>query len=311
MSKTHNMTRHRLSITSQILSVLPVFDAAARHGSFTRAARELGITQGAVSRRIQSLEEQLGLVLFSRQGKTLALTQDGLLLSQKAKTALKLVEDLEHELKGSVSGQLRLGTLPSLANRWLMEQIKGFTQDFPAISVDLITIPADFSAGHKDPVNWDPSSVDVALTVGRGSWPALESYAFCEEEMVLVCHQSLLGDATIGTLEDLLGLPRLIHSTRLGSWEYWAEAHRLSGYFSSDRSLSFEHFFMVLAAARQGLGLALLPLLLVEQDLANSTLVEPLKARHVTGNSYYMVGSAAAWRRPAVAAFRDYLLQST
>ncbi|KZL00070.1 Glycine cleavage system transcriptional activator [Pseudovibrio sp. Ad5] len=303
------MSRHSLSITSQILAVLPVFDAAARHGSFTRAARELGITQGAVSRRIQNLEEQLGLVLFSRQGKTLALTQDGLLLSQKAKNALKLVEDLEHELKGSVSGQLRIGTLPSLANLWFMERIKGFKRAYPAISVDLVTIPADFSAGHKDPVNWDPSSVDVALTVGRGSWPALESHRICDEEMVLVCHLSLLGDTQPESIKDLLGLPRLIHSTRLGSWEYWAEAHKLSSYLPGDTSLSFEHFFMVLEAARQGLGLALLPSLLIEKDLADGTLIEPVPARHMTGNTYYIVGSSAAWRRPAVAALRDHLLQ--
>ncbi|GHB45131.1 LysR family transcriptional regulator [Pseudovibrio japonicus] len=301
------MSRHSLSITSQILAVLPVFDAAARHGSFTRAARELGITQGAVSRRIQNLEEQLGLVLFSRQGKTLALTQDGLLLSQKAKSALKLVEDLEHELKGSVSGQLRIGTLPSLANLWLMQRIKGFTQAYPAISIDLVTIPADFSAGHKDPVNWDPSSVDVALTVGRGSWSALESYRICEEEMVLVCHSSLLGDAQPKSLRDLLVFPRLVHSTRLGSWDYWAEAHKLSSYLPGDTSLSFEHFFMVLEAARQGLGLALLPSVLIENDLEDGTLSEPIPARHMTGNAYYMVASSAAWRRPAVTALREHL----
>ncbi len=157
------------------------------------------------------------------------------MLSQKAKSALKLVEDLEHELKGSVSGQLRIGTLPSLANLWLMRRIKGFTQDFPAISIDLVTIPADFSAGHKDPVNWDPSSVDVALTVGRGSWPALESYRICDEEMVLVCHRSLLGDAQPESLRDLLEFPRLVHSTRLGSWDYWAQAHKLSSYLPERR----------------------------------------------------------------------------
>ncbi|WP_208990890.1 LysR substrate-binding domain-containing protein [Pseudovibrio sp. Tun.PSC04-5.I4] len=145
-------------------------------------------------------------------------------------------------MNGTVSGQLRIGTLPSLANLWLMERIKSFVVEYPAINIDLVTIPADFSAGHKDPVNWDPSSVDVALTVGRGSWPALGSYPVCAEEMVLVCHPSLVEAKTPDTLQGLLELPRLLHSTRLDSWEQWTDAHHLPSYLTGSASMRFEHF---------------------------------------------------------------------
>lgn len=302
------MSRHHPSFSSQLLAVLPVFEAAARHGSFTKAANELGITQGAVSRRIQKLEAQLGLVLFSRQGKQLALTQDGLLLSRRAYAALKLLEELDHELHGSVSGVLKLGALPSLTHLWLMPKLKVFHKQYPEVKIDLITLPADFSGGHKDPVNWDPSSVDMAITVGRGSWPALEAYAICEEEMALVCAPQLLGSSSPPSLAELIKLPRLGHSTRLGSWEHWAQAHGLSGAFKSTPTLSFEHFFMVLEAAKQGMGLALLPRNLLGQSLEAGALVEPLPARQKTGNSYWLVGSTAAWQRPVVTAFRDFLL---
>ena len=285
------------SYSSAILSALPVFEAAARLGNFSQAARELGLTQSAVSRRVKTLEDQLGVILFTRTGRMLAITADGQRLADTAIDAIRLVEDMQARLGNPLAGTLRIGVLPSLGSLWLAPRIKRFQTAHPGISVSVESINGDFSSAHKDPVTWDPSTLDVVLTWGRGGWQTLKATRLNREEMVPVCAPDF-SDAL-----DIWDAPHLVHKTRPDAWQGYYEAQgRAAGKPSADVTLAFEHFYMIVEAAKAGAGAALLPSLLVAGDVAAGRLVTTGPAWK-TGYIYAALASEAALARPAVKAF--------
>ena len=291
---------------AQILSALPVYEAVARLGSFTRAAQELSLTQSAVSRRIASLEQSLGVVLFSRRGRAITITEDGLRLAEVAAEALHLMESTRSRLGGATDGLVRIGVLPSLGSLWLAQRIGQFTQRHPGIRLQVVTIAADFSDAHKDPVNWDPSSLDVVLTLGHDGWRSLTIRRLAEESMVPVASPALAAQYPVSSPAGLCGMPRLVHTTRPDAWKGYSQFFSLPPFAESTVQLHFDHFFLVLEAARAGAGLALVPEILLQQDLAAGRLVT-VGPRWSTGASYSAVASPAALARPAVALLVQWL----
>ncbi|WP_282608625.1 LysR substrate-binding domain-containing protein [Pelagibius sp. Alg239-R121] len=306
---------------SLVLAALPAIEAAARLGSFTRAAQELGLTQGAVSRRIQSLESHLGVALFTRQGRTVKITTDGLRLAESATSILRQIETTRLELSGSLTGSLRIGVLPSLGGLWLAPRLQAFAQLHPGLSVTVSTVDADFSAAHKDPVNWDPSLLDIVLTWGHGGWTPLTAKVLFREEMIAVCSPEFKAQHGIETVADFWTAPRLAHTTRPNAWDAFAEARAItaspgrvvSGQAGSGRpvsgsqpQLAFDHFYMIREGVLADSGSALLPGFLISRDIAKGTLVQtgPVWA---TGALYAAVGSTTAFGRPAAKAFLDWL----
>lgn len=297
---------------SLILAALPAIEAAARLGSFTRAAQELGLTQGAVSRRIQSLESHLGVALFTRQGRAVKITTDGLRLAEAATAILRQIETTRLELSGSLTGSLRIGVLPSLGGLWLAPRLQAFTQLHPGLSVSVSTVDADFSAAHKDPVNWDPSLLDIVLTWGHGGWAPLTAKMLFREEMIAVCSPDFKTRQAIETAADLWTAPRLAHTTRPNAWDAFAEAwniavapgHAIAGPVPQ---LAFDHFYMIREGALAGSGSALLPRFLVAEDVTSGLLVQTGPAWR-TGAQYAAVGTSTAFGRPAAKAFLDWLI---
>ena len=292
---------------AQVLSALPAFEAAARLGSLTRAARELGVTQSALSRRITTLERGLGVALFSRRGRTIAITGDGLRLAEAAGEAMRLIERMRGDLGGSIAGSIRVGALPSIGGLWLAPRLPSFLAAYPAVAVSMVTIDADFADAHKDPVNWDPSTVDVVLTWGRGGWRSLSVRRLAKERMVPVCSPGFAEAHGLERAANFWRSPRLAHTTRGDAWRAYAQATgaEIPGDAPPVR-LELEHFFMLLEAARAGTGLALLPDLFVAADLASGRLVA-LAPAWATGAVYAAVASPSALARPVVAAFVDWL----
>jgi len=294
---------------AHVLSALPIFEAVVRLGSFTRAGSELGLTQSAVSRRIQALEKILGVVLFSRSGRSLKITEDGLRLGEAASEALTLIEKTRQALGGPISGAIRIGVLNSLGALWLAPRLGRFVENNPDVSITLTTIDSDFSASHKDPVTWDPSALDIVLTWGYGGWRALVARPFYSEEMVPVCSSSFLKKNTITQAEEIFRSTRLIHTTRAGAWRIYASALDLnlpSGFNEMQGSLAFEHFFMIREAAIARAGIGLFPKLLIEEDLRQGRLVACAPAVR-SGAFYAIVASEAALNRPAVAALVNWI----
>ncbi len=294
---------------AQVLSALPAFEAAARLGSLTRAARELGVTQSALSRRITTLERGLGVALFSRRGRAIAITGDGLRLAEAAGDAMRLIERMRTGLGGSIAGSIRVGALPSIGGLWLAPRLPSFLAAYPAVAVSMVVIDADFADAHKDPVNWDPSTVDVVLTWGRGGWRSLSVRRLAKERMAPVCSPAFADAYGLGQAANVWRAPRLAHTTRADAWRAYARAAgvEIPGDAPPVR-LELEHFFMLLEAVRAGAGLALLPELFVAADVASGRLVAPAPA-WATGAVYAAVASPAALARPVVAAFVDWLCE--
>ncbi|WP_091740863.1 LysR substrate-binding domain-containing protein [Phenylobacterium immobile] len=290
---------------AHILAALPAFEAAARLVSFTRAARELGLTQSGLSRRISTLERWLGAPLFTRRGRAIALTEDGLRFAATAGETIRQLEQARAAFGAGLQGAVRVGALPSIGGLWLAPRLPRFLAVEPEVTVSVVTIGADFSDAPKDPVTWDPSAVDVALTWGRGGWRPLQTRALLAERMTPVCAPGVLAGLPGATLADLAAAPRLGHSSRQDAW---------AGYFASQGApappstprVDLEHFFMLREAARAGAGVSLMPLLFAEDDLAAGRLVAAWPV-WTTGGGYAVVGSAAALSRPAVAAFVRWL----
>ncbi len=300
------MENHKRRSTNDagILAALPAFAAAARLGSFTRAARELGLTQSGLSRRIAALELELGVPLFSRRGRSISITDDGIRLAETAAEAIRMIERTRLSLGGVVSGSIRVGVLPSIGGLWLAPRLPRFLATQPATTVGVVTIDADFASAHKDPVNWDPSLVDVVLTWGRGGWPMLTVNELSAERMMPVCSPAFAEAHS----SDLWELPRLAHSSRSDAWRGYAQT---TGYRYEDHRqttrLEFEHFFMILEACRAGAGVALIPDMFVKADLAEGRLVGPWPAWN-TGAAYAAVASPSAMARPAVSAFVEWVV---
>lgn len=289
----------RLSVPS--LSALAAFEAAARHGSFTRAAEELNLTQGAVSRQVAQLEKGLGVSLFERAKKRVSLTAAGAAYAADIRDGLSrlaLATVSAMAFRGA-AGVLNLASLPTFGTRWLIPRLPRFTEAHPGITINFASklVPFDFG---REPL-------DAAIHFGEPVWPGARLHRLMGEEIVPVASPALVERFGIDEPVDMLKLPLLQQSTRPRAWANWLERQGLP----PQRAMMgprFEQFAMVAQAAVAGLGLAIVPRFLVEEELRTGALVIPVD-RPVTGEEgYYLVYPAEKAGLPTVIAFRDWLL---
>ncbi|MEH2482248.1 LysR family glycine cleavage system transcriptional activator [Nitrobacteraceae bacterium AZCC 2146] len=287
------------------LNGLRAFEAAARHLSFTNAAAELNVTQTAISHQIRRLEEELGIRLFIRQNRALALTpqaHDYLPGVRAAFNDLRLATD--RLLRKDNDHVLTVSTLASLAAKWLLPRLSAFQEAYPDIDVRITTSTSmvDFKSGD----------VDAAIRYGRGRWPGLRADWLTADQVFPVCSPALLqGDRPLQTPEDL------VHHTLLHSsggydddWRLWLTAAGLPADISKQPGLSFDMIFMTLQAAIDGLGVAVGRTTYVEGDLAKGRLVVPFKISLPADAGFYLVSPEAAANTPKLKAFREWLLAS-
>ncbi|MGF1525258.1 MAG: LysR substrate-binding domain-containing protein [Candidatus Competibacterales bacterium] len=298
------------------LQTLPTFEAVARHLSFTTAARELNLTQSAVSRQIKTLEGRLGTRLFERQPAGLALTEGGMRYLEAVQRALDLLEGatleiLAHPHPGRA---LRIGTLPTFGTRWLVPRLGGFRRQFPEIVIDLVTLQISMGRGRYG-VEWDLRELDVAIVFGdprqgaRGDdLPVADR--IMREQIAPVCTPNYLANQPINGLEDLKACTLLECHTRHADWGTWATAVG-PGDLNTQQTLGFEHYYMAIAAAMAHLGVALVPLFLVEEELATHRLVRPVPQTVASHQGYYLVRSTVRDRDPQVRHFVRWLLEQT
>lgn len=202
-------------------------------------------------------------------------------------------QEWRDEHAASLSGTLTVGVLPSLASCWLIPRLSTFCADHPDLQVRIETIDADFRDDHKDPVTWDPSSLDVAVTRGRGGWRSLVATKLFDEAMIAV--RSPEFDAQV----------RLGHSTRTGAWQAYIDETGVEINLSRP-GLVFEHYFMVREAVRVGNGVGLLPSILVEGDLKTGELIA-CGPPASSGAGYYTLSTDRNAKRPTTAAFVNWL----
>ncbi len=290
------------------LQALKAFDSAARHLSFTRAAAELNVTPAAISHQIKELEDQLGMVLFHRTSRTMALTRPGEVLRSAVSDSL---ETLSHALQRMRQlenpSQLRVTASPSIAAKWLVPRIDRFLARAPGADVRI-----DVSQATLD---FDRDSIDIAVRFGRGNYPGLRVEKIFEDTVFPVCSPKLLeGGKPIRQPRDLLQ-HTLIHldweaqDAVWPNWRMWMLAAGVSD-FDDTSGLHFGQTALALQAAINAQGVALGDSTLVADDLAAGRLVKPfeLTLRGPPQFAYYLVSRNDPNERPMITSFREWIM---
>ncbi|KAB0584962.1 LysR family transcriptional regulator [Ideonella dechloratans] len=264
-------------------AALAAFEAAARHQSYTRAASELAVTQSAICRQIASLEDFLGVKLFRRSQRGVALTEAGQRYSRRVAARLDEVErDALDLMSGGEEGggSLELAVVPTFATQWLLPRLGDFQRQHPGITLHFTP--------RTRPFLFTDTPFDAAILPGSEPWPGTESIDLLPEPLVAVASPRLPGAQACRSADDVARLPLLQASTRPDGWRQWfaslgrAVEHDMAG-------PRMELFSMLSEAAAQGLGVALVPRLLVESDLASGRLVVVLPHPHASGRSYRLI----------------------
>lgn len=238
---------------------------AARGGSFTLAADALGVTHGAISRRVASVEAWLGAAIFERHGRGVRLTPAGQRFARQIEQALEAIEQTSERWRpGKGRTTVRLSVVPSFAKLWLLPRLMPLLEQVPDLRVDLIV-------DHRT-VDLHANEADVVVRYGRGKWPGLESRSLFPETLVPVCSPGLA--RRLGQNPDVEALARLplIHDSDTSQWRAWLRDAGLR-YRPRLNDRRFEDYDLVLAAAEGSLGLALLRLPLAESWLEAGRLV--------------------------------------
>jgi DNA-binding transcriptional LysR family regulator len=286
------------------LQALACFDAAARHESYTRAAQELALTQGAVSRQISALEDFLGLALFRRTRHGVALTPSGADYARQIAPRLQALErdTLDAMSRQGTGGAIHLAAVPTFATRWLMPRLPDLAAQQPEIVVHIET--------RTRPFLFADTEFDAALYSGTpeqvANWAGTRAVALIHEEVVPVCAPALLGARQRLTPEALAKLPLLQQSTRPAAWRQWFEALGVDAPFALSGP-RYELYSMTAAAAAHGMGLALVPRLLIEAELVRGELVVACNRPLKSNRAYYLVTPERGEERPALSAFQAWL----
>lgn len=300
------------------LNAMRTFEAAARLLSFTEAATELCVTQAAVSRQVRLLEEELDVKLFRRMTRAIELTEEGALLYLPIHDALDQMERAAARIwSRSGGGLLTISVLPTFSVKWLMPRLLHFSELHPTIEVHLVNSikPADF----------DRDEIDLAIRVGTvesnpddsnhprielsmvKNWDGLQAEMLMTDELVAVVspnHPSFNGSFVHPN--QIENIPLLQMATRQNAWpDYfkalgWAVAEPRKGQ-------SFGHFFMALQAAIEGKGIALLPSVLLQDDLRDGRVVPAISNIVRSVGGYHLIGRKSQWDRDKVKIFRSWL----
>ena len=289
------------------LQALACFEAAARHESYTRAAQELALTQGAVSRQLTALEAYVGVALFRRTRHGVALTERGAEYAAQVAPRLQGLEQDTLDVMSSQGsgGSIHLAAVPTFATRWLIPRLPALKRLHPEITVHIET--------RTRPFLFADTAFDAALYSGSpaqvSQWAGTRATRLLAEDVVPVCSPRFLGAQRTLTPEAMAQLPLLQQSTRPDSWRQWFDAVGVSAPLAL-AGPRFELFSMTAAAATHGLGLALVPRLLIEGELLRGELVLASDQTVSGERAYYLVTPERADERPVLRTFLDWLQQA-
>ena len=283
------------------LNALRSFEAAARYESFTRAAEELHVTQGAVSQQVKALETELGVKLFNRERQRLKITpagRDYLLVIGEAFDHIGAgTERLVQRQSASV---LTVSTSLDFAAKWLVHRLARFSAAHPGIDLRVSATMHNVDFARED--------VDVAVRHGDGNWPGLDATQLCAEQIFAICSPKLLaGRDRLRRPTDVLKWPLLRLEDQSKAWERWfalagvAAPERLPGPVLNRAS-------MLIDAAIDGQGVALARTTLAAWDLISGRIVRPFDLSWRPAGTYWIVTPKATAKVAKIGRFRDWLL---
>ena len=280
------------------MALLRALEASARLQSFTAAAAELNLTQSAVSRQIRALEELLGGDLFVRERHAVRLTQAGEAYAQEVPEALGRISTATLGFRANPSGgTLNLAILPTFGTRWLAPRLPDFVAEHPGITINLVTRLAPF--------DFRMEQIDAAVHFGQPDWLGAELDFLMSETVVPACSRKLRELHGFETPTDLLKAPLLHLVSRPQAWKQWFAAMRTS--VDQVPGMLVDQFAMAAQAAMAGLGIALLPKFLIEQELARGDLVEALDGPVQSADSYYLAWPSGRGDYPPLRSFRRWI----
>lgn len=294
------MVRRYYSLPS--LSALAAFEAAARHLSLTKAAEELNVTPGAVSRQVRTLEEELGSPLFLRRHRAVELTRQGETLAMALREGFERMSVTFRQLKSS-SGQtsVTVGSTMAMASLWLMPRMGAFWNHHPEIVVDHVI--------SDHPRGLDRPDVDLRVRYGSGDWPDELAAKLYDDRIYPVASPAFAKAYPVNSLSELASLPLLSVEGPDWSWTTWTEFLREVGH--PDRRVNvrrFNSYVIALQAARAGQGVALGWSVLVEPLIEAGTLVRVSDAEIAAPDSNFVTWSARRPLSPQAALLKDWLV---
>jgi LysR family glycine cleavage system transcriptional activator len=283
------------------LDALVAFETAARHQSFTRAAAELNVTQGAISRQIRVLEDRLGVTLFQRVRRRVVLNDSGRAYLIDVRRLLDSLESATMRLMtaGERSNVLQLAVLPGVATHWLIPRLPDFLSQHPNISISCHV--------RLTPFNLAVESFDAAFHLGSPAWAGAVAHHLFDEILVPVSTPAFRSRRGIHRVEDLTRTSLVQLASRPAAWAAWFERLKLPT-TNAFQGLICDSFAMACAAAMAGLGVALLPTFFVEEELNDGRLVALARPQH-TKDAYYLVVAEAKAALPHVTTFVRWIEQ--
>ncbi len=282
------------------IGALLAFEAAARHESFTHAAKELFLTESAVSRQVNTLEGNLGTRLFVRVKQRVVLTKAGRLYANQVRRALESLDrdTLSIIAHGSGGGHLELAVLPTFASHWLIPRMADFNAKVPDVRVNM--------GSRTDLFSFTETHFEAAIHYGKPSWPGTSSDYLFGEETVPVCSSRLI-EGPLAHPHELLDYPLLHSTTRPHDWTQWFETVGVED-SRTMQGVRYELHTMLISAAAAGLGIALVPKFFVEGQLDTLGLTIPYDAPMVSDSAYYLVYPTELSHGKPLESFRLWLL---
>lgn len=280
------------------LNALRAFESAARHLSFTLAAKELFVTHGAISKQIKTLEQYLGLPLFIRLHRRLQLTDEGSHYLPSIQVALQSINHATLELQQQPLRlqSLAINVLPSLSISWLIPRLEEFKSIHKNLYVDL-------SIGDGA-VDFAQNRSDIAIRSATSQPQAFNAIKLMDEDLCLVCSPALAEQ--MQCLDDINKMTLLKHTLRPTMWQQWSEA--VGQELTTDKKFGMEHFYMLSQAAVGSMGIALIPRFFIEQQLADGSLIIPFDKPYSSPYSYYLLTEKSANHSAKIQLFIDWIL---
>lgn len=289
------------------LNALRAFEAAARQGSFVRAADELNVTPTAVSHQVKGLEEFLGVDLFVRLPRGLRLTAQGAAYLPSLTRGFDQLARASFDMEGgALKGVVSVSTLPSFSHCWLIPRLPDFRARYPDLDVRI--------TGTERKVDFLREGIDLGIRYGMGRYPGLRTTRFLEEEVFPVASPALLsGDHPLRTWGDLAHHTLIHDCAALAqeqwiTWEPWLRRAGAMDVIHSARRVEMDNSAAMIEAAIRGQGAIIARTALVAEHLREGRLVTLFDARHPADFAYYAVAPEATADQPRVKAFTEWLL---
>jgi LysR family transcriptional regulator, glycine cleavage system transcriptional activator len=282
------------------LNALRAFEAAARHESFTRAAEELCVTQGAVGQQVKALEAELGIKLFNRERQRLVITAAGREYLDVMRDAFdRMSAGTERLLQRQNTGVLTVSTSPDFAAKWLVPRLTRFAETHPDIDLRISATMPRIDFARED--------VDIAVRHGDGDWEGLHVVRLCAEELFPVCSPRLIrGRQRLREPSDLLKFP-LLHLDSHKDWTRWLAAAGVTNSKPASGPV-LNRPSMLIDAAIDGQGFTLARTALASWDLLNGRLIKPFATTLPLSKLFWLVCPKARSMLPKITSFRYWLL---